>query len=126
MPHHAPRHASFQEVLAQLGDADYKVRRKAVRALAKGYGSQALSTLIQAPLMDRRSEVRLEAVRVLSELKDTRAVDALMARLGDSSRRVRELAAGTLGELGNRKAVQPLLDSLHDSHPRYVVSQLEV
>jgi HEAT repeat protein len=95
MPRRAQRHASFQELLTQLRDADYRVRRRAVRALAKAYGSQAAPALIDALATDMHCEVRLEAVHVLSDLKETRPVDALIARLGDSSRRVRELAAGT-------------------------------
>ena len=120
MARHAQHLASFSELLAQLGDADYRVRRKAARALAKAskaYGPQAVPALIQAPLMDRRSEVRLEAVHALSELKDTRAVDALIARLGDRSRRVRGISAYTLGKLADRRAMWPLLGSLHDQDP---------
>jgi HEAT repeat protein len=60
--------ARFQHLLTQLGNADYKVRREAVQALAKTYGAEAVPALIQALATEKHRNVRLRIVERLRDL----------------------------------------------------------
>ncbi len=58
--------------------------------------------------------MRWGAARVLGEMKDTGAVESLIAALNDDFMFVRKYAAQALGEIGDRRAVEPLLAALQD------------
>jgi predicted NACHT family NTPase len=58
--------------------------------------------------------VRHAAAKALGRLGDRRAVEPLIARLGDKDSFVRRAAAEALGVLGDRRAVEPLIARLGD------------
>lgn len=64
----------------------------------------------------KESDIRLQAVRVLGELGNPRAVEPLMASLEDSDRAVRAEAVRALQRLADPRAVEPLLAALEDSY----------
>ena len=61
-------------------------------------------------------QIRGEAARALGELKDARAVEALIAVLKDENAGVRSKAAEALGEIGDTRAVKPLIARLKDKN----------
>ncbi len=63
--------------------------------------------------------VRAAVAEVLSDLKDTRAVEPLLAALSDLSPDVREAAADALGVIGDTRAVEPLIILLND--PKFYI-----
>ncbi|MBI2370670.1 MAG: HEAT repeat domain-containing protein [Deltaproteobacteria bacterium] len=52
--------------------------------------------------------VRFETAGALGDLKDSRALEALIERLGDTEPGVRHAAAWAVGELKDPRAVEPL------------------
>ena len=54
--------------------------------------------------------VRAAAARSLGELRDVRAIDALITATGDTMAEVSEEATLALGHIGNTRAMQPLMN----------------
>jgi HEAT repeat protein len=65
-------------------------------------------------LKDVHSAVRINAVQVLGEMEDIRAVGPLVAVLQDADWHVRESAVKALGEIKDTHAVEPLIAALKD------------
>jgi hypothetical protein len=59
-------------------------------------------------LSDSNPQVRLDAIRELRDIQDTRAVEPLIAALKDKDWRVRQNAATALGRSNDPRAVDPL------------------
>ena len=59
-------------------------------------------------------KVGWEAARALEELRDSRAIDPLIAALSDQDSKVRERAAELLGKMQDPRAIQPLIAALSD------------
>ncbi|NDJ76686.1 MAG: HEAT repeat domain-containing protein [Chloroflexi bacterium] len=57
-------------------------------------------------------KIRQEAAEALGEIKDPRAVEALLALLGDEPCNVLRAVAEALGEIGAERAVGPLTQAL--------------
>ena len=73
-----------------------------------------LESLVKA-LEDEDPEVREDAVDLLAELKDERAIVHLTeVLLNDKEEDVRESAAEAMGELGDERAIDPLIQALGD------------
>src|SRR5579885_2625571 len=91
---------TFASLQAELSDADYKVRKAAIRKLmrSRSYRSLALEPLL-ALLHDPRGDVRTKAVQALGRLGDPRALKPLRARLTDKNALVRAQVASALGNL---------------------------
>ena len=111
--------STFASLQAELTDADYKVRKAAIKKLmrSRSYRLQALEPLLVL-LHDPRGDVRNKAVQALGRLGDPRALKPLMAQLSDKNAQVRAQVARALGNLGNQSAVQPLIGLLGDDRSR--------
>ena len=70
--------------------------------------------LIKALGYEKDSDVRREAVEALGLIGDARAVEPLIARLGDEDSSVRYRAVEALGLIGDARAVEPLIAKLGD------------
>jgi HEAT repeat protein len=70
---------------------------------------------LSATLKDDRY-VRAAAAYALGQIGDPRAVEPLIAALGDESSDVRQDAAYALGEIKDPRAVEPLIAALKDWH----------
>lgn len=100
----------IEPLLTTLRDQDETVRRRATSALGRIWN---LPQLVR--LGDDEAEVRQSVITVLEQLRDTRAVEPLIAALRrDSSAAVRVAAAKALGHLDDERAVPPLIEALDD------------
>jgi len=66
-------------------------------------------------VVEVRGKDPVAVIRALGQLGDERAVDPLIAALGESDSGVRMAAAQALGQLGGKRAVETLLVALRDS-----------
>ncbi len=122
-----------------MADTDWRVRKTAVEALVAIEGESVITGLIEAlsaqdnagarnsaiealvqiggPAVECPAcrldtpdpEVRKFVVDILGEIKDRRAVPALIARLEDADENIRVAAAEALGKIRDRRAVDALL-----------------
>lgn len=60
------------------------------------------------------SDVRVEAVEALGELRNRLAIPALVGALRDENRLVRKSAAEALGKIGDTRALGSLIEALDD------------
>jgi HEAT repeat protein len=74
--------------------------------------------LIKALGYKKDEYVRWYTARALGEIKDPRAVEPLIAALGDERSDVRQAAAEALGEIKDPRAVEPLIAALKDAEWR--------
>jgi len=70
--------------------------------------------LVRALAPENDYDVREAAADALGEIGDPRAVEPLIAALGDPDGDVREAAAEALGTIGDPRAVGPLTAALKD------------
>jgi CBS domain-containing protein len=96
-------------LVSQLANNDGAVREQA-RSLLVREGKQAFVPLVKC-VNDARTQVRWEATRALSELRDARAVPVLIECLEDADEGVRWMAADGLIALGVT-TIEPLLREL--------------
>lgn len=138
--------APITPYLADLAHDDYRVRREAIKQLAKTRNPDAVPYLI-AQLRDKTVNVRLDVIRACGKFNDPRviaplidqlahesckihgaaydevlklgaaAIPALIEALGARNRYVRGGAAGLLGTLRAAEAVEPLIARLDESDP---------
>lgn len=104
------------EILARhlLEDPDPVVRQRAAESLAEIGGDAATSALVRA-LEDPLGNVRLAAVRGVTELDPGRGFDSLLQLLAeDPDWEVRAQAAAGLGRAGNPAAAPALRTALGD------------
>lgn len=101
--------ATIQSLIADFGDSDGIVRRKAREALVT-VGQAAVKPLTDA-LSDPSEFVRWEAAKALAEIGSPSATEAMVKSLEDDSFGVRWLAAEGLIALG-RAAIEPLMLAL--------------
>ncbi len=70
--------------------------------------------LIKSLQYKKNCSVRRDAAKALGSIKDTRAVEPLVAALKDEDEDVREYAAEALKSIGDTRAVEPLITALQD------------
>ncbi|HGJ67353.1 TPA: hypothetical protein ENS27_18480 [bacterium] len=90
------------------------VRASAITALG-AIGAPAVTGLISIASNKEESETaRVNAISILGNILDKRAVMPLIANLKDENKSVRAVSATALGALKDRRALSPLIESLHD------------
>jgi len=88
------------------------VRDEALGAI-RSIGPRATPELLRAVEdLGRPAGLRAFAAAALAELKDSRAVPALISSLQDANKDVAEEGARALGKIGDRRAVDPLIPLL--------------
>ena len=103
------------EELANLAQSTVRdVRQVSIGALGRAGARQALDVVITG-VTDEDVEVRIEALRALSEMEDPRGLPAALAALSDEFWEVRSAAVGTSASLGGEGAVMPIAALLDDS-----------
>ena len=123
-------------LIACLKDEYWSVRKSAIDALSRIKDPRAVEPLIAtlkyeeiaAPgeltkprgplelrtLKERKSELRIKAAYALSNFKDPRAIEALIAALKDDSISVRIDVVKALGRIDDPLVVEPLIAALRD------------
>jgi hypothetical protein len=126
----APEAKLVLRILA--GDEDSEVRHSARSALGLEparpnlvlVGQQTPETWrgdldsLRIVALDASAPERLEAVRLLGNLRDEGSVSVLVRALTDSTFQIRQSAADALGNIGHPTAATPLAHLLGDGHPR--------
>lgn len=79
-------------------------------------GDNLVNSLIADLLQGKDFMRRLVAVKVLGELKNPKAVDALVIAAQDDYSGMRRLAVEALGLIGDVRAMEPLINALQDEH----------
>jgi HEAT repeat protein len=104
-----------QQLVRELrSDEDALVRRRAAWWLGEHESARGVGILIESGLRDEAADVRLVSAWALGEIKDSEAIEALIAALDDEDPLVREMAALALGEIENPQAVEALVGALDD------------
>jgi HEAT repeat protein len=102
---------AVEPLIARLSDANQDVRQAACEALTH-LGEARLAQAVTGALHGK-PEARAELARLAGE-GDRRAVEPLIARLGDKDSQVRGAACQALAKLGDTQAVKPLIARLGD------------
>ena len=97
-------------VLAELDNPSYFVRVKAVHKLAL-IGQAAVPFIVKA-LYDKNEFVRMEALRGLEQVRDSRIAPELIRVLDDPAGPLRAKSAQILGNLRDNRAVEKLIEIL--------------
>ncbi|MBW2044718.1 MAG: HEAT repeat domain-containing protein, partial [Deltaproteobacteria bacterium] len=87
---------------------DKSLRQEAVHALGYLNDSRAVEPLTSILLKDKNWMAREGAAWALKEIKDNRAVGALILALQDNIGKVRSMSAWALQEIADSKALLPL------------------
>lgn len=110
--------AAVPLLVAELRHVDEHASRSVVEALVR-FGAVAVDPLVGVLGSPEHGDGRIWAARILGQLGDARAVDALVARLHDRDDRLRMSAAEALGRVADRRATQALVQAmLRDPAPR--------
>lgn len=88
-----------------LNHRDYKIRKKAAKALGEMRAREATDLLIRA-IKDENVEVRKAVAYALGRMGDEKAIKPLIEALKDESLDVRTEAAKSLKEIGYKKAAE--------------------
>ncbi|MCL5035905.1 MAG: HEAT repeat domain-containing protein [Chloroflexi bacterium] len=89
---------------------------------------EAFEPLMKLIKHNRATPVRIQAALALGELKDERALDALVDMLADPDEIINHYASLAIGKIGGEKALNMILDVMGGSRPGnlvYAVSALE-
>jgi len=103
---------AIDPVIQALKDENDMVRRSAVLALGVIGGIEAIEHIIQALRND--SAVRDNAIAILNDFRDSRAVEPIIQALSDDDKNVRYSAARALGDFEDIRALKPLIQALND------------
>lgn len=114
---HQSTKPTLAELQAELADADYKVRKEAIKRIMRYHKQKAVEPLLLI-LTDRRADIRAKAVEALGKLKDTRALVPLLGLLADKHMTVRVQVVRALGNFQDRSVIRPLQDLLRDPEAR--------
>ena len=106
---------SIPEIMLFLEDSDYRIRCKAVWALAQLKAKEAIPKFVDL-LYDYKYEVSLEVIKALGQLGDKEAIvplmDLLKYRKGKKDRYVRCEVVCALKKLNAKEAIPILIDLL--------------
>jgi HEAT repeat protein len=109
--------------LAKLGKPGMLALLKATRFEEYGVGSKAADTLVKigqpviAPLLEALNANLIdtpEATRILSSIRDPKAVPELIEALQHKNADIRAAAAQALGKIGDRASVPALMEAMRD------------
>ncbi|MDD1659859.1 MAG: HEAT repeat domain-containing protein [Methanomicrobiales archaeon] len=101
-------------LIKAMGYLEDDLIRVGARARLSEIGAPAVGPLISA-INDKDFNIRINAIRALGEIRDSRAVDPLIGVLQSNVHpNLRYEAIGALGKLKDKRAVGPLYVALDD------------
>lgn len=110
----------IKEHVANLGNSEGEIARRAEDSLIRYYGSRALESLIEA-CSDANVQVRDRAVWALGKTRDPRAYETILRLTTDPEGYVRYDAAIALGVLGDERAIVPLIALMQEPDEQHCV-----
>jgi HEAT repeat protein len=108
--------SSIPKLLEALQDQNWKIRLRAVEALALLQPREAVGPLMTVVLEDPDTAVRQDAVRALGHIGDTRAIPLLLSSLALNTPSLKLAAIEALGQIRSTEAI-PTLIALVNSLP---------
>ena len=115
--------ATVELLISQLSAEDLEVRRSAAVALGRIGDSTATPTLINT--LNDESLV-IDAANALGQIGDPRALDGLLALLGNGDASVRQAAVSGLNSLALTGMSERIIPLLHDSDPNVRESAVKI
>jgi len=107
-----------------MADKDKDVRTSVAWALTN-MGQNAVQPLIVLLKdVDKDSDVRINAIAALADLKDSRSVGPLTTALNDRDTAIRQEVAYALGKIGDTRAVEPLINVLKDPNSQVRINAI--
>jgi len=103
-----PDDLSFEQLLVQRRDPDWRIRRRAIEDLGQLRDHRAFDVLVEA-LVDPEMQVRHSATAALGQLSDPRVFDHLLSQLQEHDNYV---AASVLGGRGDARAAPALIQKI--------------
>lgn len=103
---------AVKPLIASLIDYDVDVRKRTAEALVQ-IGRLSVDPLIKV-LDEDDYYLRWRAAWCLGKIKDSKAVEALILKLGDHVSEVRWTVIGALGEIGDKRAFKELVVMVED------------
>lgn len=115
--------SKFDDLIHDLGDADFKQRpqgqvayttqtAKQAKDQLIAIGKEAVPAVLDCLIGQGPPHQRAIAAQVLGEIGDASAVNALINKLRDPEMLVRGFSAEALGKIGDKRAITPLRDML--------------
>ncbi len=101
--------ASVPKLLETLQDHNWRIRLRAVEALALLKPQEAVGPLMTVVLKDSDTAVRQDAVRALGQIGDPRAIPLLLSSLALNTPSLRLPAIEALGQIRSTEAVSTLI-----------------
>ncbi|MBI4222080.1 MAG: HEAT repeat domain-containing protein [Planctomycetes bacterium] len=101
-----------------LGDESLVVREKSASALGKLGRPEAEEALISALNSNTNLSLVCAVIEAMGQIRDTRAVEPLIAFLNHKEAKIREYTAVSLGKLRDSRAVESLIAALNDEQER--------
>lgn len=113
---HRIERANHQALIAALNDPDDKVRESVILALGQMRSRRALPEIVKILSSDKNMRLRQASAFSLGLIRDSDAVEPLIAALRDPDPGLRTNITIALGRLGDPRAVEPLLALPHDEN----------
>jgi HEAT repeat protein len=109
-----PNMVALPVIIKALNDPDYDIRKSALAACTHFNNPLTVDPLINV-LRERTFSEREEAIKILGQIKDIRAVQPIAdAMLYSDWMSIRSTAATALGEMGYEEALPSLIEALED------------
>lgn len=120
-----PNQVALPVIIKALDDPDFEIRKQALKACAIFKSPLTVDMLIKVT-RERTFSEREDAIKILGEIRDTRAIQPISdALLYSDWMSIRSAAAAALGQLGYEECVPPLIEALQDFEAPVKVSAAE-
>jgi HEAT repeat protein len=117
--------ASIPKLLETLHDRNWKIRLRAVEALAFLKPREAVGPLMTVVLEDSDTAVRQDAVRALGQIGDRRAIPLLLSSLALNTPSLKLAAIEALGVIRSPEAIPALLALINSLPPDAYEDRME-
>jgi MFS family permease len=110
------------DLAAMLEDPAVEVREKAVTALGKIGGEEALDVLLKTLEDSHQADLAPQIARALRQIGSPKSVEALTRQLITGDRETKSESVRALGKIADRRAKEPLLKLLREETDEKLIS----